>query len=151
MRIDQNIQVCNAPSYFATIWKYLKSWVDPNTAEKIVVLSSAEALAALEKHIDAVNIPTAFGGSFTYTHGMLPDLDDNIWQRFSWKLPSRSLPPGPIKWTEDLDGRIVALAVGGEGGTRRKEAIATLYPVDKELGSHVSFEQRAGKVEDTIL
>jgi hypothetical protein len=150
VRIDQNIQVCNAPSYFATIWKYLKSWVDPNTAEKIVVLSSTEALPALEKHIDDVNIPTAFGGGFNYTHGMLPDLDDKIWQRFSWKLPSRSLPPGPIKWTEDVDGRIVALAVGGEGGTKRRTAIAILDPVDKQLGNHISLGQRAEKVEDMI-
>ncbi|KAJ5128973.1 uncharacterized protein N7443_006088 [Penicillium atrosanguineum] len=115
------------------IWKYLKSWVDPNTAEKIVVLSSTEAFSVLKEHIDDVNIPTAFGGGFTFTHGMLPDLDDNIWRRFSWRLPSRSLPPGPIKWTEDLDGRKVALAVGGEAGCRRTEIIATLFPDEDEL------------------
>jgi hypothetical protein len=118
--------VCNAPSYFSTIWKYLKSWVDKNTAEKIVVLSSPEVLPALEEYIDDTNIPTAFGGGFSFTHGMLPELDHNIWQHFSWKLPSRSLPPGPIKWTEDADGRKIAIAVGGQAGSKRSEKIAIL-------------------------
>jgi hypothetical protein len=109
----------------------LKSWVDPNTAEKIMVLSRTEVLPVLEQHIDDANIPTAFGGGFSFTHGMLPDLDDNIWQRFSWSLPTRSLPPGPIKWTEGVDGRKMALAVGGEAGSRRMEKIATLDPVNE--------------------
>lgn len=111
----------------------MKSWIDPNTAEKIVVLNSTEVLTVLEEHIDDANIPTTFGGGFSFTHGMLPELDDNIWQHFNWKLPNRSLPPGPIKWTEDLDGRKMALAVGGEGGSRRTEIIATLDPVNKQL------------------
>ncbi|KAJ5160713.1 uncharacterized protein N7482_007717 [Penicillium canariense] len=125
----QRVFVCNAPSYFSTIWKYLKSWVDPNTAEKIVVLSSPEVLPTLEEYIDNSNIPTAFGGGFSFRHGMLPELDDNIWRHFSWRLPSRPLPPGPIKWIEIADGRITALAVGGEAGSKRTETIATLDPV----------------------
>ncbi|KAJ5670874.1 hypothetical protein N7507_000001 [Penicillium longicatenatum] len=122
----QRVYVCNAPSYFSTIWKYLKSWVDKNTAEKIVVLSSPEVLPALEEYIDDTNIPTAFGGGFSFKHGMLPELDHNIWQQFSWKLPSRSLPPGPIKWTEDADGRKIAIAVGGQAGSKRSQKIAIL-------------------------
>ncbi|KAJ5560728.1 hypothetical protein N7513_003127 [Penicillium frequentans] len=122
----QRVFVCSAPSYFSTIWKYLKSWVDTNTAEKIVVLSSTEVLPALEEYIDNANIPTTFGGRFPFKHGMLPELDDSIWQHFSWSLPSRSLPPGPIKWTEDVYGRKIALAVGGEAGSKRTEKIAFL-------------------------
>ncbi|KAJ6104680.1 hypothetical protein N7523_011000 [Penicillium sp. IBT 18751x] len=130
----QRVFVCNAPSYFATIWKYLKSWVDPNTAEKIVVLSSTETLPVLEEHIDNVNIPTAFGGGFTFRHGMLPDLDENIWRRFSWRLPSRSLPPGPIKWTKDLSGGKVALA------DKKKSYALVLSKVGSAIGgSPVSF------------
>ncbi|KAJ5624354.1 hypothetical protein N7510_000663 [Penicillium lagena] len=124
-------RVCNAPSFFSTIWKYLKAWIDPNTAEKILVLSSTEVLPTLEDCIDKENIPTVFGGGFSFTHGMLPELDDNIWRRFSWKLPNRSLPPGPIKWTQDLDGRTTAVAVGCELGAKRNEKIATLDPVVK--------------------
>lgn len=91
-----------------------------------MVLSSTEVLPVLEEYIDDANIPTTFGGGFTFKHGMQPELDDNIWQHFTWTLPSRSLPPGPIKWTEDVDGRKIALAVGGEAGSKRTEKIGFL-------------------------
>lgn len=91
-----------------------------------MVLSSTEVLPALEEYIDNANIPTKFGGRFPFTHGMLPELDDNIWQHFSWSLPSRSLSPGPIKWTEDVNGRKIALAVGGEAGHKRTQKVAVL-------------------------
>lgn len=70
--IDARGQVCNAPTCFATIWKYSKRWVDPHTASKVVVLSSTEVLPVLGEYIDDVNIPTVFGGGFHFKHGMLP-------------------------------------------------------------------------------
>lgn len=91
-----------------------------------MVLSSTEVLPALKEYIDNANIPTTFGGRFPFTHGMLPELDNNIWQHFSWRLLSRSLPPGPIKWTEDVNGRKIALAVGGEAGSKRTEKVVVL-------------------------
>ncbi|KAJ6001571.1 hypothetical protein N7499_002526 [Penicillium canescens] len=120
----QRIFVCNAPSYFATIWKYLKGWVDPYTAEKIVILSDAEVLPTLREHIDDANIPSIFGGGFPFKHGMLPDLDNNIRQRLNWDSPEKSVPPGPIKWAQESDGKIVASAVGSQVGSARNDKIA---------------------------
>ena len=108
------------------IWKYLKPWVDPRTAEKIVVLNSTEVLPTLEEFIPHANIPTVFGGKFQFKHGAVPEIDDGIWQHFSWNLTKQSLPAGPIKWIKDPDGSIVALAVGTEGESQRKKRIATL-------------------------
>ncbi|KAJ5360799.1 hypothetical protein N7517_009990 [Penicillium concentricum] len=121
----QRVFVCNAPSYYRTVWKYLKGWVDPYTAEKIVVLLEAEVLPALREYIDDVNIPTKFGGKFQFTHGMLPDLDNNI-QRLLNSDSSTSLPPGPLKWIQDSDGRRTALAVGRKAGSERSGTIATV-------------------------
>ncbi|KAJ5815980.1 hypothetical protein N7447_008213 [Penicillium robsamsonii] len=121
----QRVLVCNAPSYYRTVWKYLKGWVDPYTAEKIVVLLEAEVLPTLREYIDDANIPTKFGGKFQYTHGMLPDLDDNI-QQFLNSDSSTSLPPGPLKWIRDSDGRRTALAVGSKAGSERSDKIATV-------------------------
>ncbi|KAJ5519707.1 hypothetical protein N7463_000160 [Penicillium fimorum] len=123
--IIRRIFVCNAPSYYKTVWKYLKGWVDPHTAEKIDVLLAAEVLPTLRRYIDDVNIPTKFGGEFQYTHGMLPDLDDNI-QQFLNSDSSISLPPGPLKWIQDSDGRRTALAVGSKAGSERSDNIATV-------------------------
>ncbi|KAJ5947985.1 hypothetical protein N7466_001000 [Penicillium verhagenii] len=128
------IFVCNAPSYFGTIWKYMKSWVDPNTAEKIVVLTSTEVSPVLAENIQDENIPTAFGGTFAFKHGTLPNLDESILRQFDWKLADGFLPPGPIKWTKDEDGQTMAVAVGIEAGSHRMKTIATLQTVNKVNG-----------------
>ncbi|KAJ5227901.1 hypothetical protein N7489_008609 [Penicillium chrysogenum] len=121
----ERIFVCNAPSYYSTIWRFLKAWVDPRTAEKIVVLMESEVLPTLREYIDDANIPANFGGEFQFTHGMLPDLDDNIQQLLN-SGSSKSLPPGPLKWIKDSDGRQTALAVGSKSGSVRNDKIATL-------------------------
>ena len=122
---DDYQQVCNAPSYYSTVWKYLKGWVDPYTAEKIVVLLESEVLPTLREYMDDANIPTKFGGKFQFTHGMLPDLDGNI-QQLLKSDSSRFLPPGPLKWVQDSDGRRTALAVGSKAGSERSDKIATV-------------------------
>lgn len=103
----------------------MKPWVDPRTAEKVVILLSEEVLPTLREYIDDVNIPTSFGGSLPFRHGMRPLLDAKVCDHFNWDLPDQSLPPGPIKWIKDTDGNMAALAVGGEGGVQRSELIAT--------------------------
>ena len=109
-----------------TIWKYLKGWVDPHTAEKLVVLLRPDVLPTLREHIENANIPVQFGGEFSFTHGQSPDLDSNIQQRLGLDEWTNSLPPGPIKWIEELDGRRTALAVGSEAGSERSDRIATI-------------------------
>ncbi|KGO50389.1 hypothetical protein PEX1_016440 [Penicillium expansum] len=121
----ERVFVCNAPSYFSTIWKFMKSYVDPHTAEKIEVLMSSEVLPTLREYIDDANIPVKFGGNFQYTNGMLPDLDDDI-QKLLNSDSATSLPPGPLKWVQDSDGRRTALAVGSKAGSERSDIIATL-------------------------
>ncbi|KAJ5116915.1 hypothetical protein N7456_001263 [Penicillium angulare] len=117
------VLVCNAPSYFATIWKYLKKWIDPRTAEKIVVLTNTEALSVLQEYIDIENIPKALGGEYDFTHGMLPIIDDNIRNQFNWPVPGIPLPSGPIKLSKDANGAISAVAVGEIDGVQRRETI----------------------------
>lgn len=123
---SDNQQVCNAPSYFATVWKYLKKWVDPNTAEKIEVLGSHEVSDALKEHIDDANIPKSFRGDFDFDHGSLPALDESIRDRLSWNSPQQSLPLGPLKFCEAANKKLEAMAVGSLGGLKRNDVIATI-------------------------
>jgi hypothetical protein len=106
----------------------MKGWVDPYTAENIVVLLDSEVLPTLREYIDDVNIPVKFGGGFPFVHGMLPDLDHDI-QRFLSLESPESLPPGPMKWVEDSDGRRTALAVGIQFGSERSDRIATVHGI----------------------
>ncbi|CAG7974310.1 unnamed protein product [Penicillium salamii] len=122
----EKIFVCNSPSYFQSIWKYLKGYVDPHTADKIVFLLPGEVLPTLREVIDDINIPAKFGGGLAFTHGQSPDLENDIKQHLGLDDPSNTLPPGPIKWIEELDGRRTALAVGSQGGAERSDRFATI-------------------------
>lgn len=126
-----NQQVCNAPSYFATVWKYLKKWVDPSTAEKIEVLNPNEVSDVLKQHIDNANIPTAFGGAFEFTHGSLPAPDQNILDRLSWESSHQTLPSGPLKFSQGIDGKLTAVAVGALQGAKRNDIIARIDSDEK--------------------
>lgn len=101
------------------------------TAEKIVFLKPNDVSPTLEKYIDPENIPSQLGGRFTFTNGMLPDLDAGIRKALHWTAPSdgsgtSSLPPGPIKWVEDKGSRREAVATGSVGGLQRTEKVAVL-------------------------
>ncbi|KAL2851124.1 CRAL/TRIO domain protein [Aspergillus pseudoustus] len=120
------ILVCNAPSYFATIWKILKGFIDPKTAEKLVMVTSGETYSMLSETIDHESIPRNFGGGFAYETGMLPDLDDELRQAMTWTSPRGQLPDGPIKWTKDATGAIKAIATGTVEGVERADEVGVL-------------------------
>jgi hypothetical protein len=52
----------NAPWFFTTIWAMIKPWVDPITAQKIVIIGS-DYLPTLREFIDDSQIPASLGGS----------------------------------------------------------------------------------------
>ncbi|KAG2026227.1 hypothetical protein GB937_001734 [Aspergillus fischeri] len=119
--------LCNPPSYFAKIWSMMKKFIDPVTAEKIVMLGSADVYGTLNKYIHHDDIPVQFGGAFEFTHGMLPDLCPVTRQTLRWSPPfNGTLPPGPIKWTEHARGQIKAVATGTVDGVERGLDVATL-------------------------
>lgn len=59
-RLDHLFMI-NAPWYFTAIWSMLRPWIDPITAEKIVILGS-DFLPTLLKYIDISQIPSDLGG-----------------------------------------------------------------------------------------
>ncbi|PWY90237.1 CRAL/TRIO domain protein [Aspergillus heteromorphus CBS 117.55] len=125
------ILVCNIPFFFARIWSFMKRFMDPITAAKLVMLPSADVYPTLVGLIDHEDIPRQFGGAFNYTHAMLPDLDPGLRQRLSWTDPTREeLPPGPIKWMVNSQGERRLVATGTTDGLQRAEEIAVLHPVE---------------------
>lgn len=106
------MQVCNVPSYFSTIWGVLKTFVDPTTAAKIMVLKSADVYPTLEKYVEKEHIPAQCGGDFAFLKGMLPDLDSGLRESLTWVSPCCSLPSGPIKFIEYVEGRRKAISTG---------------------------------------
>ncbi len=54
----------NAPWFFTSIWSLIKSFLDPKTASKFVILGT-DYLPELRKYIDDSQIPEELGGSRT--------------------------------------------------------------------------------------
>ncbi|KAL8950082.1 MAG: hypothetical protein Q9222_003866 [Ikaeria aurantiellina] len=125
--ILDHVFIIGAPSYFSTIWGWVKNWADPGTVEKLQVLSQNEVLPTLKEFIDVSNIPTRFGGQFDYQIGMPFALDEAIARRLVW-LPGseEKFPMGSIKWVETGDGCKMAVAVGSQGGKERKVKLAVM-------------------------
>lgn len=125
--VVDRIYVLNAPSYYNAIWGLIKKFIDPVTAEKLVIVSPAEVLEKLSEDIDLENIPKVFGGGFDYQHAMLPSIPKDLWQTINWKDPESAgeILPGPIKWIRD--GAIEkAVAVGREENPRRLELLSEM-------------------------
>ena len=124
-----SIQVIGAPSYFANVWGWIKGWIDPVTAAKIIFVSSSEALAKMTEFIDHDNIPLRYGGKFDYSHGALPVLDDALIAALTWpENGAKRLPAGPLKWAQDWERDRALMAVGTEHGKERRQQVAVMKP-----------------------
>ncbi|KAF2500130.1 CRAL/TRIO domain-containing protein [Lophium mytilinum] len=129
------IFIIGAPSFFPTVWGWVKRWFDPITVSKIFILSHADMKPTLEKYIDPANIPKKYGGNLDFEFGMMPILEPAIEEALKWDHPSiqggsRTIPTGPIKWEESADGTVTAVAVGTENKVPRRSVVAELaHPV----------------------
>lgn len=127
------IFLIGAPSFFPTVWSWIKRWFDPITVSKIFILSAAEVKPTLLQYIDEDNIPKKYGGKLDFKFGDMPMLEpaiaDNMeWQDNTRKGDFRSFPAGPIKWERGADGTMHAVAVGTQNGVKRNIPIAGIRP-----------------------
>ncbi|KAF2086293.1 CRAL/TRIO domain-containing protein [Saccharata proteae CBS 121410] len=132
------IFIIGAPSFFPTVWSWVKRWFDPITVSKIFILSNANMKSTLEQYIDPENIPKKYGGKLDFEFGMMPILEPAIQEHLNFQNPSKqaganTIPTGPIKWEEDKDGKIQALAVGSENGKHRRTVVANLNGTGQSL------------------
>lgn len=119
------IFIIGAPSFFPTVWNWIKRWFDPITVSKIFILSANEVKPTLERFIDINNIPSSYGGKLEWKWGQLPALEPEILETMGWPTDgSKSIPTGPIKWKEASDGsKVEAHAVGSQQGQRRDQVL----------------------------
>jgi len=63
--VMQKVFVVNAPYIFPMLWKIAKGMIDPETREKIEILSAGEMQERLLEFVDADQLPEKFGGTCT--------------------------------------------------------------------------------------
>ena len=125
------IFIIGAPSFFPTVWGWIKRWFDPITVAKIFILSKANMLSTLQEFMELEDIPKKYGGKLDYQFGQLPNLDPMFDQNLRWINPHHengrnTFPTGPIRLRKSDNGELVAVAVGSEGGKLREIPIAAM-------------------------
>ncbi|KAH7906513.1 CRAL-TRIO domain-containing protein [Hygrophoropsis aurantiaca] len=71
------IAVVNCPSFFPTIWNWIKNWFDEGTRNKIHILGKDPG-DALRELIDKMDLPQAYGGELQWAFEDDPCLDGVI-------------------------------------------------------------------------
>lgn len=126
------IFIIGAPSFFPTVWSWIKRWFDPITVSKIFILGPNDVKPTLLKFLEEENIPKAYGGSLEWEWGSLPALEPAIENALKWpEGQEHKFPTGPIKWRTTQDGKqLEAVAVGTQAGKPREQIIATVAHSD---------------------
>ncbi|MCJ1394477.1 hypothetical protein MMC18_007355 [Xylographa bjoerkii] len=125
------IFVIGAPSFFPTVWGWIKRWFDPITTSKIFIVGPHDAFKTLSAFIEPGNIPKKYGGTLNYEFGMPPILDPAEEAHITWAAANHKWPEGPMCWIPGKDGTLEALAVGSIDGKERREVVATMHPDGK--------------------
>ncbi|CCU75891.1 unnamed protein product [Blumeria hordei] len=124
------IFIIGAPSFFPTVWSWIKKWFDVNTTSKIFIISAAETQKTLEAFIEPQNLPKKYGGELEFQYGDLPKLHANMEENISWEGDYSSFPGGPMYWIEN-DETLVAYAAGSSSGAVRNGKICTIQKTIK--------------------
>ncbi|KAF8649008.1 hypothetical protein AX16_006122 [Volvariella volvacea WC 439] len=82
------VAVVNSPSFFPTIWGWIKGWFDEGTRNKIHVLGRDPG-PKLRELIDAKNLPKTYGGELDWKFEDEPALDEDA------KAALGTMPTGP--------------------------------------------------------
>jgi len=84
-----HVAVINSPSFFPTIWRWIKVWFDEGTRYKIHVLGRDPGPTLLEL-VDAHNLPISYGGELEWKYGDDPNLDEETKELLG------QFPKGPL-------------------------------------------------------
>lgn len=114
-----------APSFFPTVWGWVKRWFDPVTVSKIFILGKHEVKSTISAYVSPDDFPQRYGGNLDWDFGMVPHMDEES-SRAVERDGRKGWVDGPCLW---LDRK--RFAVGTVDGKLRRPGseIAALKPV----------------------
>lgn len=94
------IVIVNSPSFFPTIWGWIKGWFDEGTRNKIYVLGAIDhtSIATLRSLVSPEDLPKIYGGELEWSFYDEPNLDEDTKIIIGDKVPS-----GPVVL---IDGKV---------------------------------------------
>ncbi|KAJ4390931.1 hypothetical protein N0V93_004530 [Gnomoniopsis smithogilvyi] len=131
------IFIIGAPSFFTTVWGWIKRWFDPVTVSKIFILSPPEVLPTLKSFIAIENIPKKYGGELDFNWNDQPKLDATITKTVEWAGGHNAeFPTGPLYWMP-IDGgkRLQCVARGTVGGKERRDVVGSIPVAVEEVAA----------------
>ncbi|ETW82010.1 phosphatidylinositol transfer protein [Heterobasidion irregulare TC 32-1] len=118
------IAVVNAPSFFPTVWGWIKAWFDEGTRNKVHVLGKNPG-PTLRGIIEPQDLPRAYGGELEWMFEDEPALDEPA------KKLVDAVPKGPILF---VDGQAVRPEVLPEWNVNGVNGIGGEEEQNKERG-----------------
>ncbi|GAA5889097.1 hypothetical protein JCM8208_007769 [Rhodotorula glutinis] len=106
------IYLVGAPSFFSTVWGWVKGWFDPGTVDKINILAPSTQTQDLAARIPLDSIPRKYGGTLDWAYGAPgPVLDDDARRTLGAREGEDvgQLLSAPVRW---IDGRLVVKGSG---------------------------------------
>jgi len=91
------IAIVNSPSFFPTVWGWIKPWFDEGTRNKIFVLGKDPG-SVLRKLVDPKDLPMPYGGELDWKYEDEPSLDEATTAAIG------EMPKGPTMF---VDGQVV--------------------------------------------
>lgn len=146
-------QIVGAPSFFPTVWGWIKKWFDPITTSKIFIISHNDVKSTLESFIEPHNIPKKYGGTLEFEFGDLPALDPALEAVTLWNTEAGTpdFPHGPMYWVKSKDQEsIQAIAVGSNGAIERREEVCLLKQAFKDIDNKRMIPQDATAETATV-
>ncbi|KXG49691.1 uncharacterized protein PGRI_056590 [Penicillium griseofulvum] len=139
------IFIIGAPSFFPTVWGWIKRWFDPGTTSKIFILSAAEVEPTLTSFMEPSSIPKQYGGELDWSWGEMPNLDEpsrellsGIEQPLADGQTRKNILKGPVLFEGDH-----LKVLGTVDGKERREIV----PVPK---TQASVESEANSAETKV-
>ncbi|CRL25714.1 Cellular retinaldehyde binding/alpha-tocopherol transport [Penicillium camemberti] len=148
------IFIIGAPSFFPTVWGWIKRWFDPGTTSKIFILSAAEVEPTLTSFMEPSSIPKSYGGQLDWSWGDMPNLDDpsrellrGIEQPLADGQTRKDILKGPVLFNGDH-----LQVLGTVDGKERREVVPipkTQASVESEVKPADSAEKAAPNGAET--
>ncbi|KAF7295766.1 CRAL-TRIO domain-containing protein [Mycena chlorophos] len=129
------IYLLGTPSFFPTVWGWIKRWFDPGTTSKIHILSQAEMGPTLRAMMRPEDLPKKYGGELEWEYGMYPSLDTELGKVVpglkmgDGKGKDGEWVKGPLRWVAEEGDKPKVVAKGFVGGKQRDEVVAVVEPV----------------------
>ncbi|KAJ7127584.1 CRAL-TRIO domain-containing protein [Mycena crocata] len=120
----ERLFILGAPSFFPTVWNWIKRWFDPVTTSKIFILAEADMKQTLTRFVRPADLPKKYGGELEWEYGMAPSVDSEVLTALTgFEGGASAWPRGPLRCVAQPGAGAKVVARGTAAGKKRDEVV----------------------------